>query len=162
MAKDNAKQELVKACKLPSTASDREKIAAGSKIWFEGRPAAAEAGMIALDTAAGSRIIVREEDVGAVERSGDGYLVEVAEGADLLVRVEKVVKAEVPSCHCNEGPPDQASQRTSGVPFTSRVCVPIVRYVCRFVTDSRGVARVICIPFIMQECHWIDLHMPSL
>lgn len=160
MAKNSSKEELVKACKAATPAGDGEKIAAGRTMWFEGRPAAAEAGMVALDTAGGSRIIVRERDVGAVERSGDQYLVEVAEGADLLVRVEKVVKAEMP-CGCNEGGSNPASQRTSGMPISMRFCVPVVRYVCRFVTDSRGVGRVICIPFIMQDCHWIDMNAPS-
>jgi hypothetical protein len=158
MPKNSLKDELVQACKAAPPAGDGEKIAAGRTMWFEGKAAPAEAGTLALDTPAGTRIIVREKDARTVETSDRGYLIEVAEGTDMLVRVEKVVKAEATSCGCDEGQLSQ--ERMNPTSIWIKACTTEVRYVCRFVTDARGVGRVICIPYVTQECNYYQTYAP--
>jgi hypothetical protein len=166
MAKKTPKDDLIESCGSAKQIGDREKIAIGRTTWFQGKPAPAEKGMIALDTAQGFRILMREEDVKSVESADDGYFVEVVDGAETIVRFEQVVKADRNSCHCHEGTAADApgtSARFAGF-VGDRVlsCSPVVRYKVIFVIDSRGVGRFIFIPYLEEECKLTDKYGQSV
>ena len=155
--------ELVQSCRSAKAVTDGEKIATGRTVWFEGSAAPAEAGTIALDTSEGARIIIRREDVRSVESGDKGYLVEVDEGAETIVRFERVVKAQKQSCACHDDqspqPPEGTAARLSDGGYFW-YCYTEIRYICSYVTDSRGVGRVICIPFPKRKCMPMPLLPP--
>ena len=89
---------------LPSWAGgvDDETIARGGSTWFRGVPAHAEEGTVALGLG-DVRIIISERDVRAVTKDHDRYAVEVSSEANVLLRIEKTLKAVVqPDCRCGD------------------------------------------------------------
>jgi hypothetical protein len=95
--------ELKEACQRVSAASDDEMIARGGSTWFRGLPAHAEEGTVALGLGRDARVIISERDVRAVAKDGDGYSVEVSSEANVVLRIEKTLKATVqPDCGCRE------------------------------------------------------------
>jgi hypothetical protein len=86
--------ELKDACQRASSTSDDETIALGESTWIRGLPANAEKGTIALRMG-DATIVMREGDIRAVSKDGDHYLVEVGAQANVLLRIEKTLKATV-------------------------------------------------------------------
>jgi hypothetical protein len=86
--------ELKDACQRASSTSDDETIALGEATWIRGLPANAREGTIALRMG-DATIAIREGDIRAVSKDGDHYLVEVSSQANVLLRIEKTLKATV-------------------------------------------------------------------
>ena len=101
----DAFSDLKAACsgQQPKSASDL--IRAGSTSWFAGRPTSAPPGTIALSQNGPFKVIVREEDVKSVEKHEGLYLVEVSADANILIGLEKVIKAKLSGCGCHPKPP---------------------------------------------------------
>jgi hypothetical protein len=95
--------ELKDACQRAPAASDDEIIARGESTWFRGLPAHAEKGTVALGLGRDARVVFSEPDIRAVTKDGDHYNVEVSSEANVLLRIEKPLKATVqPECGCDE------------------------------------------------------------
>lgn len=95
--------ELKDACQAISAASDDEMIAHGGSTWFRGLPAHAEQGTVALGLGRDTRVVISERDIRAVTKDGEHYNVEVSSEANVLVRIEKSLKATAqPDCGCDE------------------------------------------------------------
>jgi hypothetical protein len=93
--------ELKDACQRASSTSDDETIARGESTWIRGLPANAEKGTIALSMGRDATIVIREGDIRTVSKDGDYYLVEVSSEANVLLRIEKSLKATVErGCGC--------------------------------------------------------------
>lgn len=93
--------ELTKACQRETVRSDDEVIERGATTWFCGVPAPAEAGTVALSMG-DAQIIIREKDVRWVAKDGDDFKVEVSSDANILLRIEKAVRAGgEPKCTCS-------------------------------------------------------------
>lgn len=86
--------ELKEACHRVPVKSDDETIARGVSTWFRGVPARAEEGTVALGLG-DVRIIISERDVRAITKDHDRYAVEVGSEANVLLRIEKSLKAVV-------------------------------------------------------------------
>jgi hypothetical protein len=94
--------ELKEACHRGPAESDEDTIARGGSTWFRGVPAHAEEGTVALGLG-DVRIIVSERDVRAVTKAADRYVVEVSSEANVLLRIEKTLKAVMqPDCRCGD------------------------------------------------------------
>jgi hypothetical protein len=78
-----------------SAQSDDDMIELGESTWFRGVPAHAEEGTVALGLGEDVRIIIREQDVRAVTKDGGSYGVAVSSDANVLLRIEKAVKARL-------------------------------------------------------------------
>lgn len=93
--------ELKDACHRMSPSSEEAIIGRGESTWFRGLPAQAEKGTIALGLGA-ARVIISERDIRGVTKDGDYYNVEVSADANVLVRLDKVVKAAAQhGCRCD-------------------------------------------------------------
>ena len=143
--------ELKEACQHAPAASDDEMIVRGGSTWFRGLPAHAEEGTVALGLGRDARVIIRERDVRAVTKDGNGYSVEVSSEANVLLRIEKTLKSTVqPDCGCREHHP--SAQRTgSRGPFTDIEIGPVTicDLLCADVVVDNGKQSVllhICIP----------------
>lgn len=91
----NSKQllsELTAACQRKTVPSAGEIIELGPTTWFSGVAAPAEAGTVALGMG-DVQIIIREKDVRAVDKDGDRFKVKVSTEANVLLHIEKVVRA---------------------------------------------------------------------
>ena len=96
--------ELKEACISRPSPADGESISRGLSTWFTGRPAQASKGTVALTVSDDARIIISEDDILAVERDGDSFRVEVSADANVLLRIDKILKATVHSgCTCGTG-----------------------------------------------------------
>ena len=94
--------ELKEACQHTSALSDDALIERGESTWLRGVPAHAEEGTVALGLGEDVRIVIKEEDVRAVTKDGDHYRVEVSSEANVLLRIEKAVKARLQrDCGCD-------------------------------------------------------------
>lgn len=94
--------ELKEACHRGPAESDDETIARGGSTWFRGVPAHAEEGTVALGLG-DVGIVISERDVRAVTKDHDRYAVEVSSEANVLLRIEKTLKAVVqPDCRCGD------------------------------------------------------------
>jgi hypothetical protein len=108
----NLLSELTDACHSKAAPSDDRLIELGESTWFCGVPAHAEEGTVALGFG-DLEIIIRQQDVRAVKKKGRRYAVEVSSDANVLVRIEKAVKAKPrrhqprregqAQCRCGEG-----------------------------------------------------------
>jgi hypothetical protein len=77
--------------------ADTERIAEGRLVAYSGKAAPAEPGTLAL--ARGDvRFVFTEEDIRRVEKVGEHYQVWVAAEANVLVRLETVIKAADGDC----------------------------------------------------------------
>lgn len=94
--------ELKEACQAaPAAASDDETLARGGSTWLRGLPARAEEGTVALGLGRETRVVVRESDIRTVTKDGEYYDVEVSSDANLLLRIEKPLRATPqPDCGC--------------------------------------------------------------
>jgi hypothetical protein len=104
MAYTNAPlSQLTEACQHKAARSDDEVIELGATTWFRGMPAHAEPGTVALSMG-DAQIIIREKDVRAVAKDDDRFKVEVSSEANILLRIEKAVRAGGDSeCTCCGG-----------------------------------------------------------
>ena len=95
------------ACQGEPPPSEVESIKRGETTWFNGRPAHAPEGTIALALSEDARIIINDGDVLAVEKEEGQYRVEVSADAHVLLRIDKLLKATVQlaSCRCGGNRP---------------------------------------------------------
>jgi hypothetical protein len=143
--------ELKEACRRGPAVPDDEVIARGGSTWFRGLPAHAEEGTVGLGLGRDARIIISERDVRAVAKDGDGYSVEISSEANVLLRIEKTLKATVqPDCGCGAHHPgaDRTASREANIgldigPITicDNVCVDVV-----VDNGKQSVVYHICIP----------------
>ena len=144
--------ELKEACRRVPAAVEDELIARGESTWFRGLPAHAEDGTIALGLGRDARVVISEGDVRAVEKDGDGYSVEVSSDANVLLRIEKALKATPtpqPDCGCREH--HAIAQRAGDGPITDIEIGPIMvcELLCADIVIDNGRQSVvyhICIP----------------
>jgi hypothetical protein len=144
--------ELKDACQRASSTSDDEAIALGESTWIRGLPASAEKGTIALSMGRDATIVIREGDIRAVRKDGDHYLVEVSSEANVLLRIEKPLKATVErGCGCRHHAGGQQARRGRSRPIDLEIgpitVTPCV--VCAEVVIDNGKQSVlveICIP----------------
>ena len=105
--------ELKSACGARPAVSNDELIARGGSTWFRGTPAPAENGTVALGLGREARVVIRERDIRTVTREGEHYNVEVSSEANVLLRIEKPVKAAIhPKCGCKRGEPAPGQTRS--------------------------------------------------
>ncbi len=76
----------------PQPKADADRIAEGRLAAYSGKAAPAEPGTVALSRG-DLRFVVSEADIRRVEKLGEHYQVWVAAEANVLVRVETVIKA---------------------------------------------------------------------
>jgi hypothetical protein len=140
--------ELKEACQHAPAASEDEMIARGGSTWFRGLPAHAEEGTVALGLGRDARVIISERDVRAVTKDGDGYSVEVSSEANVLLRIEKSLKATVqPDCGCGEQHPH--ARRTRSRIGLEIGPITVCEMLCATVVIDNGKQSVlteICIP----------------
>ena len=138
--------ELKEACRREPASSDDQTIARGGSTWFRGVPAHAEEGTVALGLGRDVRIIISDRDVRAVERDGDRYSVEVSSEANVLLRIEKTLKATVQGhCGCREQHPPPNKQAEDIVIGPITIC----DLLCGDIVVDNGRQSVvyhICIP----------------
>jgi hypothetical protein len=140
--------ELKEACQRAPAASDNDVIARGGSTRFRGVPAHAEEGTVALGLG-DAQVIISERDVRAVTKDADGYSVEVSSEANVLLRIEKTLKAIVqPDCGCREQPPPAdrtLSRERDVVVVVGEVC----ELLCGDVVIDNGKQSVVirvCVP----------------
>ncbi len=97
----DAFSDLKEACSEQQRKPASELIREGSTSWFAGRPTNAPRDTVALAQKGPFRVIIREEDVKSVEKHEDLYLVEVSADANILIGLEKVIKANLSGCGCH-------------------------------------------------------------
>jgi hypothetical protein len=142
--------ELKEACQRAPAASEDEMIARGGSTWFRGLPAHAEEGTVALGLGRDARVIISERDVRAVTMDGDGYSVEVSSEANVLLRIEKSLKATVQSnCGCGEQHPHARRTRRRERIGLEIGPITVCELLCATVVIDNGKQSVlteICIP----------------
>jgi hypothetical protein len=140
--------ELKEACRRGPEASDDEMIARGGSTRFRGRPVHAEEGTVALAFGRDTRVVISERDVRAVTKDGDRYSVEVSSEANVLLRIEKSLKATVqPDCGCGEQHPH--ARRTRSRIGLEIGPITVCEMLCATVVIDNGKQSVlteICIP----------------
>ena len=143
--------ELKEACQRASFTSDDETIARGESTWIRGLPAKAEKGTIALSMGPDATIVISEGDVLTVSKDGDHYLVEVSSQANVLLRIEKTLKATVErgcGCHHHAGG-QQARRGRRRAPHIDLEIGPVTCVLCAQVAIDNGKQTVlveICLP----------------
>src|SRR5947199_4189169 len=123
-------------------------IARGGSTRFRGLPVHAEEGTGALAFGRDTRVVISERDVRAVTKDGGRYNVEVSSEANVLLRIEKPLKATVqPDCGCREHHPStqqarrEVSLEIGAITICDLLCADIV-----VETGSQSVVYHICIP----------------
>jgi hypothetical protein len=149
--------ELKDACRRASSPSADEAIARGESTWLRGLPAKAEAGTIALAMGRDATVVVREDEIRAVRKDGEHYLVEVGAEASVLLRIEKAVKATVErGCGCSHHHPGARPGRRGGRrpgPIIDVEIGPVQCLLCADVVIDNGKQSVltrICLPVPCQ------------
>lgn len=155
MANESTLAELV-AASGQMTEAQRDLIKNGRTVWYRGKAAPAEAGLVAVDTESGGRIIIDEKDVRRVEKDGVAFLVEVTADANVLVRFESVVRADQNAGKCStdesnrspsspEGPQGPQGQGSQG--YWRQVCNKgEVVWHCKWYVGVNGWPLLICDP----------------
>jgi hypothetical protein len=144
--------ELKDLCQGLSAASDDEIIARGESTWFRGLPAHAEKGTVALGLGRDARVVISEQDIRAVTKDGDHYSVEASSEANVLLRIEKPLKATVqPECGCDENDARTHQTRSRRKPIIDVEVGPIevCELLCADIVIDNGkqsVSYEICIP----------------
>ncbi|MFN2470817.1 MAG: hypothetical protein ABR583_07460 [Gaiellaceae bacterium] len=143
--------ELKDACQRIPAASDDEVIARGGSTWFRGLPAHAEQGTVALGLGRDARVIISERDIRSVTKNGDHYNVEVSSEANVLLRIEKSLKATVhPDCGCNEHTSTHETRRRRGRDIDLEIGpITVCDLLCADIVVDNGKQSVryeICIP----------------
>jgi hypothetical protein len=144
--------ELKDACQGLSAASDDEIIARGESTWFRGLPADAEKGTVALGLGRDARVVISEQDIRAVTKDGDYYSVEASSEANVLLRIEKPLKATVqPECRCdeNDARTHQTRSRTKPIIDVEVGPITVCEILCADIVIDNGkqsVSYEICIP----------------
>ena len=143
--------ELKEACQRASSTSDDETIARGESTWIRGLPAKAEKGTIALSMGPDATIVISEGDVRTVSKEGDHYLAEVSSQANVLLRIEKTLKATVErGCGCEHHAGGQQTRRgRRPAPEYELEIGPAICYLCTEVAIDNGKQSVltrICLP----------------
>jgi hypothetical protein len=144
--------ELKDACQRIPAASDDEVIAHGGSTWFRGLPAPAEEGTVALGLGRDARVVISERDIRAVTKDGDHYNVEISSEANVLLRIEKPLKATVqPDCGCDEHDTPTHQTRSRRKPAIDLEIGPITvcELLCADIVVDNGKQSVsyrICIP----------------
>jgi hypothetical protein len=96
--------DLEKAC--TDAATDAATLRLAGESWFAGQPARAERGQVALSVGSGETIVVRSEDIAAVEKLDSLFMIRVRPGASVLIRLERTATVG-DSCGCEPQPPGQ-------------------------------------------------------
>jgi hypothetical protein len=96
-------------------------------------------------------IVIREGDVRTVSKDGDHYLVEVSSQANVLLRIEKTLKATVErGCRCTHHAGGQQTRRRGRrEPDIELEIGPVVCLLCAEVAIDNGKQSVlvrICLP----------------
>lgn len=144
--------ELKDVCQGISAASDEEMMSEGGSTWFRGLPVHADKGTVALGLGRDTRVVIREQDIRAVTKDGERYNVEVSSEANVLLRIEKPLKATVqPCCGCDETETDTHQTRSRRRPVWDIDIGPITicDLLCADVVIDNGKQSVrveICIP----------------
>ena len=144
--------ELKEACQRAPAVPDDEVIARGDSTWFRGLPARAGKGTVALGLGRDARVVIGEQDVRTVTKDGDHYSVEVGSDANVLLRIEKPLKATVqPDCGCDEGDEDaHQARKPKKKPIELEIGpITICDLLCADVVIDNGrqsVSTRICIP----------------
>ncbi len=136
--------DLRLACSVQPEAH-KDRLAAKRLVAYSGKVAAAEAGTVAVSRG-DIRFIFAEGDVRRVEKQGDFYQVWVDAGANVLVRIETVVKASEADLGAEF--PHVATPTASQInmwPF--EVCEP--RTLCFPLANGRQFC------FTVQVCHTV-------
>jgi hypothetical protein len=145
--------ELKDACQRASSTSDDETIARGESTWIRGLPANAEKGTIALSMGRDATIVISEGDIRTVSKDGDHYLVEVSSQANVLLRIEKTLKATVErGCGCRHHAGGQ--QRRRGGRRIELEIGPVTCLLCTEVAIDNGKQSElvrICLPVPCPE-----------
>jgi hypothetical protein len=143
--------ELKDACQRASSTSDDEAIARGESTWIRGLPANAEKGTIALSMGRDATIVISEGDIRTVGKDGDYYLVEVSSEANVLLRIEKSLKATMErGCGCTHHA--GGHQRRSGGRGERPIDLEIGPVTCLLCTEvaidngKQSVLVEICLP----------------
>jgi hypothetical protein len=141
--------ELKEACQKAPVVSEDQMIARGGSTWFRGLPAHAEEGTVALGMGRDARVIISEGDVRAVMKDGEDYSVEVSSEANVLLRIEKSLKATVqPDCGCGEQHQHGRTLRRGRVGLEIG-SITVCQMLCATVVIDNGKQSVlteICIP----------------
>ena len=143
--------ELKDACQRASSTSDDETIARGESTWIRGLPANAEKGTIALSMG-DATIVISEGDIRTVSKDGDYYLVGVSSQANVLLRIEKTLKATVErerGCGCKHHAAGQTRRGGRREPRIELEIGPITCHICAEVAiDDGKQSRLveICLP----------------
>ena len=141
--------ELKDACQRASSTSDDETIALGESTWIRGLPAHAENATVALSMGRDATIVIREGDIHAVSKDGDHYLVQVSSQANVLLRIEKSLKAAVErGCGCTHHTGGQQTRRRGRGDIGLEIG-PVQCLLCTEVAIDNGKQSVlvrICLP----------------
>lgn len=143
--------ELKDVCQGMSAASDDEIIAQGGSTWFRGLPAHAEKGTVALGLGRDTRVVISERDIRAVTKDGEHYSVEVSSEANVLLRIEKSLKATIqPDCGCDEAQTHTHQTRSRRRPVDLEIGpITVCELLCADIVVDNGKQSVvyhICIP----------------
>jgi hypothetical protein len=142
--------ELKDACQRASSTSDDETIARGESTWIRGLPANAEKGTIALSMGREATIVISEGDIRTVSKDRDHYLVEVSSQANVLLRIEKTLKATVERGRgCTHHAGGQRTRRGGRRAPLDLEIGPVTCHLCTEVAIDNGKQSVlvqICLP----------------
>lgn len=142
-----AHAELLAAVRKTTPLTHHQTINRGSTIWFQGMPAFAEPGTVALETAFNRYVVMDEKDVLAVEKQESAFLVEVNEDTNVMVRSESVVKAR------QDRTPPEKEPGTPGT-IASVWCEGGWVIKCIWHTDANGRRYKVCWPQY-DECKYM-------
>ena len=147
--------ELKDACQRVPGASDEEVIARGGSTWFRGLPANAEQGTVALGLGQDARVVISERDIRSVTKDDDHYNVEVGSEANVLLRIEKSLKATVHAdCGCNEHTSSHQRRRRRGRDIDLEIGpVTVCPVLCADIVVDNGKQSVgyrICVPVLCE------------
>lgn len=146
--------ELKDACQRASSTSADETIARGESTWIRGLPANAENGTIALSMGREATIVVREDEIRGVRKDGDYYLVEVSSQSNVLLRIEKPMKATMErGCGCTHDAGARPRRGGRPGPIIDIEIGPVQCLLCADVVIDNGKQSVltrICLPVPCQ------------
>jgi hypothetical protein len=113
-AMENGIVALKAACSAQPALTAPALIKQGQTNWLGGRAAHAPDGMIGLAQKGGFKLLIPENQIIAVEKHDELWLVQVRSDTDILITLEKVAKANLSGCSCREIQPSLARTTDAG------------------------------------------------
>jgi hypothetical protein len=149
------KSEIDKFVSASTQATQRsatKTVEVGPTVWMLGAPAPAADGLIALATSATQTVYFRREDLVEARETEGRFLIRIAQGANVMVREEQVLKLTPPSCHCQEPSGTIESKKGGGDTGPIINCAPTcwVELVCGpFREPFSGAVIIVCWPSLV-------------